>query len=320
MTFDSPPAIETTAAIPSITSAPPTKAADVIAAGVRVTRRSPSSTADSQISSGVGCGPGTAPGYPAHVSAEPALEAQHGGDRSHRLEPLVVAQAHDLGRLHDRAPHGQVGDVVTTGGLGAVGGTGADATWSQPAALRTADAGGVEVVLQQEHLDTLFVERSQRVFEAGRAATARATCLLESVERLLLQLALVGRDCLLGRMLDVVDAGVLDVDVDPARHALREIRMKTLAEVLVDRFGRSDEQRLERAPLVTPKQLVDRVLQVVLRLLVDRALVARLRPTALVVTPMDLVVDACHLVEAVAGAPEDAGGLAVDKNHAITRT
>src|SRR3954447_784857 len=87
MTFDSPPAIETTAAIPSITSAPPTKAADVIAPGVRVTRRSPSSTAASQISSGVGCGPGTAPGYPAHFSAEPALEAQHGRDRADRLQP-----------------------------------------------------------------------------------------------------------------------------------------------------------------------------------------------------------------------------------------
>src|SRR3954453_24235018 len=320
MTFDSPPAIETTAAIPSITSAPPTKAADVIAPGVRVTRRSPSSTAASQISSGVGCGRGTVPGSPPHVSAEPALEAQHGGDRADRLEPLLVAHTHDLGGLRDRAPHRQVRDVVTTGGLGAVGGTGADASWPQPAALRTADAGGIEVVLQQEHRDTLFVERSQCVFETRRAATARATCLLESVERLLLELALVGRDCLLGCMLDVVDAGVLDVDVDPARHALREVRVKTLAEVLVDRFGCSDEQRLERAPLVTPKQLVDRVLQVVLRLLVNRGLVGAPRPTALVVTPMDLVVDACPLVEPVAGAPEDAGGLAVDKNHAITRT
>src|SRR4051794_34518455 len=136
MTFDSPPAIETTAAIPSITSAPPTKAADVIAPGVRVTRRSPSSTAASQISSGVGCGPGTAPGYPAHLSAEPALEAQHGCDRAERLEPLVVAHTHDLGRLRDRAPPGQVGGVVTAGGLRAVGGASAGAPLFPPAALR----------------------------------------------------------------------------------------------------------------------------------------------------------------------------------------
>src|SRR3954453_3918740 len=99
MTFDSPPAIETTAAIPSITSAPPTKAADVIQPGARVTRRSPWSTAASQIWSGVGCGPGTAPGSPAHLSAEPALEAQHGGDRADRLKYLCFAHLPSIGRV-----------------------------------------------------------------------------------------------------------------------------------------------------------------------------------------------------------------------------
>src|SRR4051794_12334018 len=315
----SDPAIDTTTVTPIITSAPPTKAADAIAWLLRPTRRSPSTTAASQISSGVACGSGTEPRYPLAVFRKLLLEAQHCGDRAERLEPFVVAHDHDLCRLRDRSPHRQVRDVLTLGGLRAVRRAGGHARRAEPAALRAAHAGRVEVLLQQQGLDALLVQRRQRLLEPGRTATAGSRALDHAVERSLLELALVRRDRLLRCLLDVVAVRVLDVDLDTADDTLLEVRMQLLTEVFEDGLRRADEQRVERAPLVPAQEFLGGVLQVVLCLLVDRALVARLRPAALVVAAVHLVVDASDLVEPIARPAEDAGYLAVDQHDAVER-
>ncbi len=63
-------------------------------------------------------------------------------------------------------------------------------------------------------------------------------------------------------------------------------------------------------------QRLGRVLQVVVLLLLDPALVARLRPAALVVLAEDHVVDLLDLAQALGGAAEDARVAAAHEGHA----
>ena len=76
------------------------------------------------------------------------------------------------------------------------------------------------------------------------------------------------------------------------------------------------EQPLEGRPLEVLHQHVGRVLEVVVLLLLDAALVARLRQPALVVLAEDRVVDLVDLAHPVLGAAEDARGAPVHERDA----
>ena len=78
----------------------------------------------------------------------------------------------------------------------------------------------------------------------------------------------------------------------------------------------ADDQPLERLALEVAQQRVAGVLQVVVLLLLDAALVARLRPAALVVLAGHVVVDPLDLAKAVGAAAEDARVAAVHERDA----
>jgi hypothetical protein len=78
----------------------------------------------------------------------------------------------------------------------------------------------------------------------------------------------------------------------------------------------ADDQLLEGLPLEVAHERVAGVLEVVVLLLFDPALVARLRPAALVVLAEHVVVDLLDLAEAVGRAAEDARVAAVHERDA----
>ena len=84
--------------------------------------------------------------------------------------------------------------------------------------------------------------------------------------------------------------------------------------------GPADDQPLERLLLEVTHQRVARVLEVVVLLLLNPALVARLRPATLVVLPEHLVVDLLDLSEALWRASQDARVPAVHERHAPALT
>jgi hypothetical protein len=109
---------------------------------------------------------------------------------------------------------------------------------------------------------------------------------------------------------------VLHVHLDAAGEPLLEVLVELRLEVGGQLPGAADDQALERLLLEVPHQCVAGVLEVVVLLLLDPALVARLGPAALVVLPEDVVVDLLDLPEALGGAAEDAGVAAVHERHA----
>ena len=129
----------------------------------------------------------------------------------------------------------------------------------------------------------------------GGPAVAPPDALAEAVERL----ALDGRDVpvhdLGGRGLDVGDGRVLDVDPDTPREPLAEVRMQTLLDLRRELVGRTDHELVERLPLEAREEHVERVAEVIELLLLDPALEALLRPAALVVLAVDVVLDLVDL-------------------------
>src|SRR4051812_16696361 len=72
---------------------------------------------------------------------------------------------------------------------------------------------------------------------------------------------------------------------------------------------------VERGPLEALEQHAQGAGDVVVLLLLDRALVVGLRPAALVVLAVDVVLDAVGLLEAVGAAEEQPRGAAGDQQH-----
>ena len=92
--------------------------------------------------------------------------------------------------------------------------------------------------------------------------------------------------------------------------------MQALLDLPALLLGAADQQLVEgRAPEAAEED-VGGVLDVVVGLLLDAALVTRLGPAALVVPAVDVVGDAGDLLEAVARAAQDPGHLAADQEDA----
>ena len=96
---------------------------------------------------------------------------------------------------------------------------------------------------------------------------------------------------------------------------LAQVRVELLLELADQLVGRADQQPVEAALLVRAEGDLGDVHEVVV-LLLDPALVARLRPAALVVLAVDVVLYAVGLLEAAAVADEEAGVAAVGEQHA----
>ena len=92
--------------------------------------------------------------------------------------------------------------------------------------------------------------------------------------------------------------------------------MQLVLELADQLVGRADQQPVEAALLVGGERDVGDVDEVVVLLLLDAALVARLRPAALVVLAVHVVLDAVGLLEAAAVADEEARVAAVGEQHA----
>ena len=72
----------------------------------------------------------------------------------------------------------------------------------------------------------------------------------------------------------------------------------------------------DRVPAQMTGEGVGRAPQVVLDLLLDRALIPRLRPAALVVLTVHVVLEGGHLHQPLAGPAQQAGGAPVDQDDA----
>ncbi len=97
---------------------------------------------------------------------------------------------------------------------------------------------------------------------------------------------------------------------------LLQVRMKLRLELVDELVGRADQQPVEPAPLVGGERDVGDMDEVVVLLLLDPALVARLGPAALVVLAVDVVLDAVGLLEPAPVADEEARVAAVGEQHA----
>ena len=109
---------------------------------------------------------------------------------------------------------------------------------------------------------------------------------------------------------------MLHVHLDAPGEPLLEVLVELRLEVGHHLARAPHDQTLERPLLEVAHQRLSRVLEVVVLLLLDAALIAGLGPTALVVLAKDLVVDLLDLPEALRRAPEDPGVASVDERHA----
>ena len=92
--------------------------------------------------------------------------------------------------------------------------------------------------------------------------------------------------------------------------------MQAASRSPIELVGRADQQPVEAAPLEERERDGRRAGDVVLDLLVDAALVVGLRPAALLVAAVDVVLDPVGLHELVADAREQPRGAAVGEQHA----
>ena len=179
-----------------------------------------------------------------------------------------------------------------------------------------ADAGGGHPAGDEQDLDARLVERGEHAGQAGGAAVAAADALREAVELLALAAPGVLLDPLAGAAAHGIEARVLDVAGDAAGDALAQVGVQLGLELGDELVGRADQQPVEAAPLVELERDLGGVREVVLDLLVDAALVVGLRPAALVVAAVDVVLDPVGLLELVAVADEQAREPPVGEQHA----
>src|SRR5262249_7058362 len=147
--------------------------------------------------------------------------------------------------------------------------------------------------------------RRERVLEPRRPSLAPAEVALEPVEPVALAPALVLVDDL-GRFPLHLVGRRPDVDLDPAGDPVAQIAVEVRGDLAAHLVRRADDESLHEALLEDPEELVGGVLQVVLGLLLDPALVSRLRPAALVVPAVDVVDDARDLAHLIRAPAEDA--------------
>ena len=177
---------------------------------------------------------------------------------------------------------------------------------AQPAARGADDPGRREAGLDEQGLDALLVDGGEHLGQpAGGAARGRAEGLGEPRERRVLARARGLLDASARGAAHVVGARVLDVDVQPAGEALAQVGMQVALEVAGELLRGADEDAPGRSSLQVGEGDLGRVAQVVVDVLVDRALVVGLRPAALVVAAAQLVLDELDLLERVAGAAEE---------------
>src|SRR5215208_1967187 len=242
------------------------------------------------------------------------LEPQQRGDAVGALDQLVAPPPHgeDLRRLLDGQLDGSLGQVVERLELGPVHGACPLPGRADPAAHRTAGAFRREALFRHERLHAPFVQCPQDLLEAHRGPAGLA----DALERLPLALVLEHLEEWLHRLEDPVGRGMLDVDVDAPRQPFGEVAVQLRLEV-GDHLARpAEDEPLERAPLEVLHQHLARVLEVVVLLLLDPALVARLGPAALIVLSEDEVVDLLDLPQAIGRAAEDARVAPVHERHA----
>src|SRR5205814_3762343 len=96
---------------------------------------------------------------------------------------------------------------------------------------------------------------------------------------------------------------------------LAQVGMQARLQLADELLRRTDQQPVDALALVGLEREVGRVAAVVLLLLLDPPLVARLRPAALLVLRVDEVFEALGLLEAVAGAGEEARDAPVGEQH-----
>src|SRR5215211_539319 len=231
-----------------------------------------------------------------------ALEPQQGSDAAVRFDRLaVVADRQQLGRLLHRQLDRGIGEIVEREEPRAVGRTATLAPRPEPAAVRALDAGhSRELLIQEQHLDAAFVQRLQHLLEPADAA------LSEPLQRLGLALALELLEAGARGGEDLLGGRAVDVDLDAAGEPFLKVPMQLGLEVRDDLARPADDQALERTTLEVLHEGVGGVLQVVGLLLLDAALVASLRPPALVMLAEDCVVDLLNLSQPVGRASEDA--------------
>ena len=213
-----------------------------------------------------------------------------------------------VGGLLDRLLDRRLDDVLDRlARLGAFG--------QQQPGLEVHAPGGAEVLGDQQRLDARLVERVEHLGDARRAAPAGADALRQPVQRLALALARVLLDQRLRGRADVVDRRVLDVDGDAARDPLAQIRVQLALELGQQVVRRADQDAIEPAVLVDVEGEVGGVGEVVLDLLLHRAIELRRRPALLLVLGVDVVDEAVGLLQRVAGADEQPRGAAVGDQH-----
>src|SRR4051794_31108147 len=217
-----------------------------------------------------------------------ALVAQDGADAAKRPEVVVMADAYDLGRLLDGLLDGALGDVLHVLG-GARGG--AVLRRGEHAGPRVLPAVGGEPRGDQQDLHARLVERRQHVGEPGDAALTAAHALGQAIQRLALVAAHVLGDALAGAGADIVQGRVLHVALDAAGQPLAQVGVQASLEVADQLVGAADQQPVEPLALVQPEGDLGRMDEVVVLLLVHAPLVARLRPAALLVLAVDVILD-----------------------------
>jgi hypothetical protein len=182
---------------------------------------------------------------------------------------------------------------------------------AEPAALEALHARhAAELLVEDQQLHTPLVERRQHVLDAAGAA------LPKTLQRILLALPFELLDQRPRGLQHLVRARVLHVHLHPAGEQLAQVVVELLLEVGHDLTRTADDEPLERLPLEVAQQCVAGGLQVVVLLLLHAALVARLRPAALVVLAVHVVVDPLDLAKAVGAAAEDAGVAPVHERDA----
>jgi hypothetical protein len=154
------------------------------------------------------------------------------------------------------------------------------------------------------------VQRRQHVLDTRDPAFA------ETLEHRLLATPLQLLDQRARGLQHLVRARVLHIHLDAPGEPLLEVLVELGLEVSCHLPRAADDQALERLLLEVAHQRIARVLEVVVLLLLDPALVASLGPAALVVLAEDVVVDLLDLPEALGRAAEDAGVAPVHERNA----
>src|SRR5215212_2691384 len=202
------------------------------------------------------------------------LEAEQRGHAPGALHQLVAAPTYgeDLRRLLDGQLDGVLGEIVERLELGSIRRAGALPGGAEPAAHRAAGACRGEALVRHERLHAPLVQRPQDLVQADRGPAGLA----DPLERFSLALLLELVEERLLRVQDLLGGGVLHVDVDAPCEPLGEVAVQLGLEVGHHLARAPHDQALERPALEVLHKRLARVLEVIVLLLLDTALVARL--------------------------------------------